>query len=91
MKLNPNFIVKQIDNVATLVPFGQALVDFNRLLSFNNVGSFLVEKLQENRTLDELVEATTARFEVDETTARRDVEAFVKRLRDDKLLVEDEE
>ncbi len=90
MKLNPNFIVKQIDNVATLVPFGQALVDFNCLLSFNNVGSFLVEKLQENRTLDELVEATTARFEVDETTARRDVEAFVKRLRDDKLLVEDE-
>ena len=89
MKLNPNFILKQIGESATLVPFGQALVDFNCLASFNKVGAFLAEKLQKNVSFDDLVEATTGRFEIDEETARRDVAAFVERLRADGLLVDE--
>lgn len=89
MKLNPNFILKQIGDSATLVPFGQALVDFNCLASFNKVGAFLAEKLQKNVSFDDLVEATTTRFKIDEETARRDVAAFVQRLRADGLLVDE--
>jgi len=89
MRLNPNFILKRIGEVATLVPFGQALVDFNCMASFNSVGTYLVELLKEERTFEELVESTTARFAVDSGTARRDVGSFLDRLRADGMLVED--
>jgi len=91
MKLSDKFILKKIGDSASLVPFGQALVDFNCLLTFNKVGTFLAEELQEEKTLDELVEATTKRFNIDEETARRDVEAFVERLRADNILVEEDQ
>ena len=45
-----------------------------------------LELLGEDRTLDERVETIVGEYEVDEPTARRDVETFVARLREARLL-----
>lgn len=58
----------------------------SRYFSVTGVGSRVFELLGEDRTLDELVETVVGEYEVDEATARRDVEAFVGRLRDARLL-----
>lgn len=58
----------------------------SQYFAITGVGSRVFELLGEERSLDDLVTAVVAEYEVDEHTARRDVSAFVDRLRQAKLL-----
>lgn len=58
----------------------------SQYFAITGIGSRVFQLLAEDRTLDDLVSAITAEYEVDEPTARRDVESFVDRLRQARLL-----
>jgi len=58
----------------------------SRYFSITGVGTRLFELLAEDRSIDELVGSLVDEYEVDPVAARRDVEAFVERLRDAQLL-----
>ncbi|MFC4858689.1 PqqD family protein [Actinophytocola glycyrrhizae] len=58
----------------------------SQYFAITGVGSRVFELLGEERTLDDLVTTVVTEFEVDEPTARRDVEAFVDRLGRARLL-----
>lgn len=58
----------------------------SQYFAITGVGSRVFELLGEERSLDDLVATVVAEFEVDDATARRDVTAFVGRLRDAQLL-----
>ena len=52
-----------------------------RILSLNETGTFLVEAIKQGmRTEQQLVAALRQEFDVDEATARRDLEQFLKAL-----------
>jgi len=52
-----------------------------RVLSLNETGTFLVEAIKQGmRTEEQLVAALRQEFDVDEATARRDLEQFLKAL-----------
>ena len=59
----------------------------SRYFSVTGIGSRVFELLGEDRTMDDLVAAIVGEYEVDDATARRDIEAFVARLREAELLV----
>jgi len=54
--------------------------------TITGVGTRLFELLAEDRSVDDLVAAIVAEYDVDPGTARRDIEAFLDRLRDAELL-----
>lgn len=58
----------------------------SQYFAITGIGSRVFQLLAEDRTLEDLVTAITAEYEVDEPTARRDVESFVDRLRQARLL-----
>lgn len=58
----------------------------SRYFSVTGVGTRLFELLGTETTVEEMVGTIIAEYEVDTATARRDVEAFVARLRDAQLL-----
>ena len=58
----------------------------SQYFAITGVGSRVFELLGEDRTLDDLVTTIVAEYEVDEPTARRDVQAFVDRLHEARLL-----
>lgn len=58
----------------------------SRYFSVTGIGTRVVELLAAETSIAELVAAITAEYEVDADTARRDVEAFVGRLHDARLL-----
>ena len=58
----------------------------SRYFTIGGVGTRVFELLTEDRTLEELVDAISGEYEVDTETARRDIEAFLDRLRDAQLL-----
>src|SRR6476469_3745613 len=57
-----------------------------RYLATNRTGTVLWAALVEGATREQLVELLRERFDVDEASAARDVDAFVARLRDEGLL-----
>ena len=58
----------------------------SQYFAITGIGSRVFELLTEERTLDDLVATILAEYEVEEAVARRDVEAFVDRLRQAQLL-----
>jgi hypothetical protein len=58
----------------------------SQYFAITGVGSRVFELLGEDRTLDDLVTTIVAEYEVDEATARRDVQTFVDRLHQAQLL-----
>lgn len=72
--------MQRVADMFVVVPVGTAAVSFNALLSFNESGALLWDRLDENVTRDELVGAIVNEYEVDSLTAGRDVDIFLDRL-----------
>lgn len=77
MKIDKSFILREIAGDYVIVPTGDTALQFNGLITVNEVGAFLWEKLQEEITEQELIEAVLAEYEVDAETARKDVSEFL--------------
>ncbi len=58
----------------------------SRYFTITGVGTRVFELLAEDTSLDELIGAIVEEYEVDPAIARRDIEAFLDRLRDAQLL-----
>ena len=74
---------RRAERIAARVIEGSAFVvsvDQQRMVELNDVGTFIWEALAPAATVDELVEAVAASFEVEPAAARRDVEAFLSEL-----------
>ncbi len=79
MKLKDGFLLRQVAGQTVVLPTGDTL-DLNMMITLNDTGSFLWQRLQEQTTEDALVEALLAEYEVDTNTARKSVTAFVAKL-----------
>ena len=86
MKINENFILREIAGDYVIIPVGSMALSINGLISVNEIGAFLWKKLQEEITMDALVASVLAEYDVDEATARVDVSEFVEQLREKNIL-----
>ena len=85
MKIKDGYILRKIAGEYVVIPSGEDL-DLNMMISLNETGSFLWEKLTEGAEEEELVAALLAEYEVDQERARTAVAGFVARLRDNDFL-----
>ena len=86
MKLKSTIILRKIAGETILVPVGEDAVLVNGLITVNEVGPLICEQLKEERTVDALVAAVTAQFDVDAQTARTDIASFIHTLEENDLL-----
>ena len=87
MKIKDGFILRKVADRYIAVAVGKESVNFNAMISVNETGAFLWEKLKNETTEEELLSALTAEYDVDEETAKTDISEFLEKLRDGKLLV----
>lgn len=80
MKIKENFVLREIAGDYIIVPVGNTTLNFNGMMTVNEVGKFIWEQLQNDITLKELVKKITGEYEVDEETATADAEEFIERL-----------
>lgn len=87
MKISEGFILKEIAGSYVVVPVGQNLVDFSSMITTNETGAFLWEKLQNDTTVDELCEAVMAEYQgVSREDAASDIEEFINILKEKNIL-----
>lgn len=90
MHISENFVVREIAGENVIVPTGTEAQNFLGLVTVNKVGAFLWSCLQqENMTVQGLADRLCRKYDVDEETARKDVEEFTQILRDRNMLIED--
>jgi len=85
MKLRDGFILRDIAGQTVVVPT-MGDMDLNMMITLNDTGAFLWERLQADVSEDELVCALLQEYDVDEATARRSVAAFVGKLKENGFL-----
>ena len=88
MKIEKEFILREIAGDYVIVPTGQTALEFNGLITVNEIGAFIWKKLDQDITEDELVQAILEEYEVDEETARNDVKEIHDKLTECKILAE---
>ena len=81
MKLKDGFFMRKVAGQTVVLPGGDAL-DLNMMITLNETGAFLWERMSEETSVETLVAALLGEYDVDEKTAQEAVEAFVKKLSD---------
>ncbi len=72
-----------------VVAVGKASIEFNGLITLNDTGAYIWEKLSNGITYDELLKDMLSDYEVDEKTAREGIDGFLATAREANLLDED--
>lgn len=88
MKLKDGFLLRQVGGNHIVVPVGAQTVDFRCIITLNETGAVMWEKLKNECTQKDLVDALLAEYDVTEEIAAADVVAFVNALQEKKLLDE---
>lgn len=81
MKRSDNFLLRDVAGSLVIVPVGAAVVAFPGMMTLNATGAYIWELLETEQTVESLVEALTARYDVTREKAKEDVEAFVAKLK----------
>lgn len=87
MKLKNTFLLRSIAGQTVVLPTSAEL-DLNMMITLNETGAFLWERLVEETDEAALVEALLGEYDVDADTAKNAVSGFVKKLRDNGFLAE---
>lgn len=90
MKASSKYVLREIAGEIMLVPVGLSEAKINGLIALNQTGGFIFKALSENRTIEELIEMVTFEYEIDAELARKDVEDFLKLLRQVNALIDEE-
>ena len=80
MKIKEGFIVRSVAGSNVVVPTGSARVDFNGIMTLNETGMLLWDKLTNGAEKDELLKAIVNEYDIDEATAAADIDLFLSKL-----------
>lgn len=86
MKINGDFVLRDVAGATVVVPVGSSAVDFNGMLNLNETGAFLFKALQKGASKQELASLLAAEYDVTPEKAASDTDSFIKKLKDAGLL-----
>lgn len=86
MKIKEGFLLHEIAGNYVVIAVLQDVVNMNGLTTVNEVGALLWKKLENGATEQELVDAVLSEYEIDDATARNDIQDFLKELEKHNIL-----
>ena len=88
MKLKYEFAVREIVGEYVMIPMGEGALSFSGMISTSETGALIVDALKQDVSREELLTRILDSFDVDEETAAADLDAFLYKLRELRLLNE---
>ena len=77
MKIKDGFILRKIAGEDIVVPIGGNIANFNGIINLNESAAFLWRELQQDLSIEELVDKLIKEYEINEEIASNDVQSFV--------------
>lgn len=90
MKVQKEFVLREIAGDYVIIPTGKTVLTFNGLITVNEVGADLWKMLQSEVSFDDLLKGILETYDVDEETAREDIQEFLDTLIEGGILEEPE-
>ena len=88
MRLNSDYVLREIAGDYVLVPTGEAVAKFNGLFGVSEVGARILELLPECPDEASVVSRIVDEYDIDEETAKKDVSEFIADLREKEIITE---
>ncbi|MEE0884838.1 MAG: PqqD family protein [Faecalimonas sp.] len=90
MKIRKEFVLREIAGDYIIIPTGKTVLEFNGLITVNEVGVSLWNMLQNEVSFEELVQGILEEYDVEESVAREDIQEFLDKLIEGGILAKDE-
>ncbi|MBR4572242.1 MAG: PqqD family protein [Prevotella sp.] len=82
MQVRSGFKLNTVCGETFLVPMGETNIDFSKLIVLNESSQLLWKRMAEGEfTTEDLVQVLLDEYEVDEATARKDVEKLIEQFK----------
>jgi hypothetical protein len=88
MKLQGEFVVRQVMDNIVAIPVGQTALGLNAMILLNDVSKIIWDCLEQGTNLESMVKAVTDAFDVSADEARTDISEFCDKLREMQFLDE---
>lgn len=86
MKLKDGFILRQVAGETVAIPVSGSL-DLNQMITLNETGLFIWKLLEEETDAETILEKLLSEYDVEESTAKRHVDDFIKQLKEHDFFV----
>ena len=86
VKVNPNFIHRNVAGSDMLISIGSNIANLNGYIEMNESAAFMWENMNEETTVGKLVELLAKEYEINEEQAYEDVCLFVEELKNNGML-----
>ena len=80
MKIQKEFVLREIAGDYVIIPTGKTALTFNGLITVNEVGAELWKMLQSDVTFEDLMQGILDIYDVDEETVKEDIREFLDTL-----------
>lgn len=80
------FVFKEMANESILIELVNNVVNMDKVITLNELGTFIYNQLQESKNIKQLVLAITSEFEIDIETATKDLNEFIAHAISSKIL-----
>lgn len=91
MRIGKEFVLREIAGDYIIIPTGKTVLEFNGLITVNEVGVSLWKMLQQDVTVEDLVKGILDEYDVEESVAREDIQEFLDILVKGGILTKDED
>ena len=79
-EMKSKFVARAVGNELVLVPLTGNVAQMNELFTLNETAKFIWENIKVNTTVEELENLMTEAFDIDNQTAKNDIENFILKL-----------
>lgn len=89
MKFNTNFDLVELADEYMAVPIGNLAATFHGVITLSEPAAYLLKRMKDNTSIDDMVSFLLEEYEVDDSTAVKDVQQITQKFRDLGLVIDD--
>lgn len=82
MKIKGEYVLREIAGDYILIPVGRTALEFNGMITMDEVGVAIWKGIEQELTEDEILRGILEEFDVEEKTAREDMLEFLEKLKE---------
>lgn len=77
MKINGEFVLRQVAGDSILIPVGETALKFNGIITLDKVGGLIWSALEQGAEREAILQQILDRFDVDRERAEQDLDEFL--------------